>query len=78
MKRNMANQIWATEKFKVQILGGDGLSYDYKRAAPSKMTVSQWLKMRGNMSGFEAKVLNGNNEPVHGRCTLKYVRSTYL
>lgn len=77
-RKNIVDRVWAVEKFGIQILGGDGVSYDYIKAAKGNMTVAEWLKKRGSTSGFEAKVLNGNGKPVHGRCVLKHVRDTYF
>lgn len=88
---NIVNQIHEVEGFQVKFYESPGfafhgnatlgLSYDYKRAAPSKMTVSQWSKKRMNdlnkLGKLSVVVLDGEGKPVHGRATLKSVRGSY-
>jgi len=84
---NIMEQIRTVEGFDVQLLDADvqrpfnakkkvDFSYDYKRAAPSKLTVSQWVRQRVP-EGVNAKVYNSDGNEVHGRTTLNTVRRSY-
>lgn len=85
--KKIADKVRAVEGFDIEILDEDiqrpfrsdkrlDFSYDYKRAASAKMTVSQWSKQR-MPEGVDVTVFNGEGEPVHGRTTLNSVRRTY-
>ena len=82
----IAEQVQKVEGFKIQIFDTDimrpfradkviDLDYKYKRAAPSKMTVSQWSYQR--MPGVLVRVYNSDDEEVHGRTVLSTVRQSY-
>jgi len=83
----IVEQVRNVEGFNIKILDGEiqkpycpnkkvDFSYDYKRAASSKMTVSQWSQQRmPDEVGVE--VVNAEGKTVHGRTQLNTVRQSY-
>jgi hypothetical protein len=83
-------KIFAIEKFKVQILHGDGADarsdksgipqYTFSNAAQNKLTVNKWIKKRfmTEYPGLKVKVLDADDKEVNGNTTLGNLRDTYL
>lgn len=82
----IAEQVQKVEGFKIKILDEDVMrplradqvvdfDYDYKRAAPAKLTVSQWSRQR--IPNGCVKVFKADGKEVHGRTTLNTVRQSY-
>ena len=74
----IANKVKELEGFEIEILdeGNVEFSFDYKRAAPAKLTVSQWARQR-MPDDVEVVVYDACGRGVHGRTTLNTVRQTY-
>jgi hypothetical protein len=79
------------EGFDVSILTRDGRNirgdlsgipqyYDYEKAASNDMTVEKWrlIRFRSLYPYFDADVLDGKGESVHGNTKLSTVRDTYF
>lgn len=84
--RSITKAVRSIEGFDVQLLDEDimqpfrsdkklDLSYDYRRAAPSNLTVSQWSRKR--IPGVKVKVFDFDGNEVHGRTQLNTVRNSY-
>lgn len=77
MKTNeFVKKVREIEGFDVDLNGWDAPEFDYKRAAPSKLTVSQWVRKRCGEDQC-VSVFDGDGHEVHGRTQLSTVRRSY-
>lgn len=85
--QTIKEEVRNVEGFDIDIMDGDigqpyrpnkklNFQFDYKRAAPSKLTVSKWISQR-MPEDVRVVVFDNNGQQVHGRTTLNTVRSTY-
>jgi hypothetical protein len=77
--KSIKNHIKSTEGFNVntpfRLDKRLDFTYGFKRAAPNKLTVAQFIRQR--MQDIPVDILNGCGEPVHGRTLLSTVRRSY-
>lgn len=54
-------------------------SYNYQRAAPGTMSISEWLRSRvyGLTDDLEVVVIDGNGAIPHGRTRMSTLRASY-
>lgn len=73
--KSFERKVKEVEGFDVKADSWEIPPFDYKRAAPSKLTVSQWIKKR--CGGEAILVYDGDGKAVHGRTQLSTVRNSY-
>lgn len=85
----LERRIRQIEGFNVRVLWPDGAdvrsdyvgakSYRGIRSARDSWTVARWIRERFKHSNpqFDVEVLDGNENPVHGRTSLRTVRNLY-
>jgi len=78
----LEHRIYEKEEVRIVIRtpsGSDLGSYNYQRAAPGTMSVTEWLRSRvyGLTEDLEVVVVDGNGAVPHGRTRMSTLRASY-